>query len=1149
MSIEEMLINSVKLISLNNINKLFNTLSNDTLKNPKEINYLLDILEQDYIRLIKQNKNKSNITFNEIENEEDYNYYVYGIHLKVINSIRDALKKSKYRNITNFVRNEIRSITNKCNSINKITINKPKKSTNRSKRAKKDDLEDYVDDSDEDVSDDEYSDDELNDDSPYEPYNGNGGGGGSSDDLDNTNPKKRKMPPMKTPNMSITGTNYIYQLYRGKEEKLEGETVRYYKDLPEKQQTELYNKLKTVNEYHDTNEPILFKIANLDLPVDQRNHIMKNYITANTSRGEQKLKQWIDNVLQIPFGIYKGTNISSLKPKKVKNFINNLQVEMDNAVWGHDEAKRLIIQIMGQQIRNPKSRASVLAIHGPPGNGKCFKLDTPILMYDGTTKKVQDVSIDDKVMGDDSMPRRVLSLGRGTDYMYEINEYNGSTYTVNSEHILCLKVVGLNCVKMYNNLFRVEYFNKKTYKMLYETYNNIFDATDKLYYLLDAEVGDSVIEITVNDYLNLPTNIKKGLRGYRTDVIFKSKPVLCDPYIIGYWLGDDKVRDTLLETNNKNINNYIDNFFKVNQFNDTIMYYNLSETKYIPSEYKINDRNIRLKLLAGLIDSTGYYNYSKKLYYVSTVYDRLNDDIVYLCRSLGFRVRSNYNDQYKKYNIQISGKYLKDIPILCNRKRYISTNSFEPENNLYKIDVRYVEYGNYYGFTLDGNNRFLLGDFTVTHNTSVIKEGIAKAMNKPFVFISLGGATDSSFLDGHSYTYEGSIYGRIMNGLITAKCMDPIIYFDELDKISKTHKGDEITNMLVHLTDPAQNSHFRDKYFHGIDIDLSRATMIFSFNDISNVNPILLDRITTVETKHLLPNQKIHIAKNYLCPVIFKDMGLLENSIVFSDEIIGYMIEKYTCEGGVRKLKSLLYNIIREFNIANLTNDRINDETIHFPLNVKLEHIKHFLKDKREITPEKIHQTSSVGVINGLYASSSGSYGGIIPIEILWTPSNSPFDIKATGNLEKVIKESTQVALTLAYSKLDEDAKEHISKESKTRSQGFHVHMADGATSKDGPSAGTALTVALYSLLVGRKIRNDIAITGEITLKGNVTAIGGLDNKLEGAKKAGVKLVLYPLENDKDVQKIKIRNPNLIDDNFKVIAIETINEALKYSLL
>jgi ATP-dependent Lon protease len=202
-----------------------------------------------------------------------------------------------------------------------------------------------------------------------------------------------------------------------------------------------------------------------------------------------------------------------------------------------------------------------------------------------------------------------------------------------------------------------------------------------------------------------------------------------------------------------------------------------------------------------------------------------------------------------------------------------------------------------------------------------------------------------------------------------------------------------------------------------------------------------------------------------------------------------------------------------------------------------------------EIEPEKIHKEPKVGVINGLYATSSGSYGGVLPIEILWTPTSSPLEFKTTGNLEKVIKESTQVASTLAFNRLDVNVRNKLLKELKENPQGFHIHMADGSTSKDGPSAGTALTVALYSMLTNKKIKNDVAITGEITLQGNVTAIGGLDNKLEGAKKAGIKLVLCPLENEKHLIKIKERNPTLIDDSFKVITIETVEEAFKYSFV
>ena len=429
--------------------------------------------------------------------------------------------------------------------------------------------------------------------------------------------------------------------------------------------------------------------------------------------------------------------------------------------------------------------------------------------------------------------------------------------------------------------------------------------------------------------------------------------------------------------------------------------------------------------------------------------------------------------------------------------------------------------------------------------SSLIKEGISKAMDRPFIFISLGGATDASFLEGHSYTYEGSIYGRIMDGLITSKCMNPIIYFDELDKISKTLKGEEITNILIHLTDPVQNTQFRDKFFHGINIDLSRATMIFSYNDPYLVNPILMDRITSIETKYLIISQKIHIAQNYLLPNIISDIGLNKNDVIINDDIIKYIINNYTIEGGVRKLKSLLYNIVREINIANLTNETINNEPIVFPFTINFDNLKVIFKNKQEITPERINENDKCGVINGMYATSNGN-GGILPIQVLWMPSSTPLEIKATGNLQLVIKESTQVALTLAFNYLTKEEQDDILKQSV---KGIHIHCPDGSVSKDGPSAGTAITVALYSLFTNKKIKKDIAITGEINLQGDVSAIGGLESKIEGAKKAGVKLVLYPKENEKDIILIKERNPTLLDDSIQIISIDNIAQALIHSFV
>lgn len=444
----------------------------------------------------------------------------------------------------------------------------------------------------------------------------------------------------------------------------------------------------------------------------------------------------------------------------------------------------------------------------------------------------------------------------------------------------------------------------------------------------------------------------------------------------------------------------------------------------------------------------------------------------------------------------------------------------------------------------------VLGIYGIRGNgkTTLIKEGIAKAMNKPFVFISLGGASDASFLEGHSYTYEGSIYGRIANGIMEAGCMNPIIYFDELDKISKTHKGDEITNMLIHLMDPVQNSHFNDKYFFGLDIDLSRCTFIFSFNNPENVDPILLDRITCVQTKYLLPSQKLFIGENYLMKGILKDIGLKESDIIFDNNLINLIVNDYTREGGVRKLKSLLYEICREINIHQLTGKKLCKEVVKYPYKVNKKIVRKILKDNYRVSKETIHKLPKRGVVNGLYAGSLGM-GGVLPIETLFYPSSKLLEIKATGSLQKVIKESIEVACSLAWNKIGVERQKLWLKEWKKYPQGFHIHCPEGAVPKDGPSAGAALTLVFYSMMMDKKINNEVAMTGEINLQGEVLKIGGLEEKLTGAKNAGIKKALVPRDNEEDLKKIKVRNETLLDDEFKVVIVDTIDDVIREALV
>lgn len=426
--------------------------------------------------------------------------------------------------------------------------------------------------------------------------------------------------------------------------------------------------------------------------------------------------------------------------------------------------------------------------------------------------------------------------------------------------------------------------------------------------------------------------------------------------------------------------------------------------------------------------------------------------------------------------------------------------------------------------------------------TVLIEQGICKVLGRPFISISLGGASDASFLEGHSFTYEGSIPGKVAEAIIQAKCMNPVFYFDELDKVSNTHKGQEIINLLVHLIDPSQNNHFRDKYFHGISLDLSRATFIFSFNDASLINHILLDRITVVKTEGLDLEQKIIVTKKYLIPSIEKEIGLNIDSLKISDKYISYLVQTFTFVGGVRKLKEILFHLARELNIYNLTKIKINNKKVIFPYTIEMEDIQELTKDYRKIKPTLIHNEPKIGVVNGMWANAYG-VGGVLPIEIVTFPSNQAFTIKKTGSLKKVIQESIEVALSVAWNKLDDSIKKFWTDHWKNHCEGFHVHCPEGAVPKDGPSAGTALSLAFYSLLSKQTIPNTISITGEINLRGNVTAIGGLREKISGCKQAGVKTIFYPSENETDLEKIRYKTPEVLD-NVELISLDNFDDLL-----
>lgn len=438
---------------------------------------------------------------------------------------------------------------------------------------------------------------------------------------------------------------------------------------------------------------------------------------------------------------------------------------------------------------------------------------------------------------------------------------------------------------------------------------------------------------------------------------------------------------------------------------------------------------------------------------------------------------------------------------------------------------------------------------------TLLAKSVSKALNIPFAEITLGGQNDGEILHGHGYTYSGSQPGLIIKKMVEMGKPRCILYFDELDKACSKHGSiNEITSILIHLTDPNMNKTFQDRFFQGVDFPLDKVIMIFSYNDASLVDPILLDRLKQIEVSAYTTNDKIKIVKEFIIPEIAESVGLLKESwININDELIEFIIENYTNEAGVRSIKRKIEQIFLTLNLDKIykNNEFKNGSIKQITKDIIIRILE---KPKNENTI--IHNKPSVGIISGLYATASGD-GGIIPIQIFnnFSPNTNFYEIKLTGKQGDVMKESVHCSLTAAIDYI----RRHINKYPDVKNvddhmisnfkYGFHIHAPSTSTPKDGPSAGCAFTSAFISRILGKPIRNDIAMTGEVELTGKITKIGGLNFKLIGAKKAGVKLVFVPKENEKDLEDIKNKYPLLVDDNFQVKIFEYIDDIIDDILL
>lgn len=387
--------------------------------------------------------------------------------------------------------------------------------------------------------------------------------------------------------------------------------------------------------------------------------------------------------------------------------------------------------------------------------------------------------------------------------------------------------------------------------------------------------------------------------------------------------------------------------------------------------------------------------------------------------------------------------------------------------------------------------------------TSLVKS-IADAMGRKFVRVSLGGVRDEAEIRGHRRTYIGSMPGKLIKAMKDAGTKNPVILLDEIDKMSNDYKGDPASAMLEVL-DPEQNSHFEDHYVD-MPFDLSKVFFVATANDLRNVSPPLRDRMEIINISSYTEFEKLHIAKKYLIKQAKEENGLKDYDIHIPDSVIMKIIDEYTREAGVRNLKREIITLCRK-----IAREVVEQKKKKFT--IKSSSLEKLL-GKPKFRPEKAKEKQpKQGVVNGLAWTSVGG----VTLEVQGVSIPGKGEISLTGTLGNVMKESAQVAFTYVKANLD---KYKLENPEFFEKKNIHLHFPEGATPKDGPSAGITIVTAILSVLTGRQVRQDIAMTGEVTITGDVLAIGGVKEKVIGAHRAGIREVILPDDNRMDESDI-----------------------------
>ena len=522
-------------------------------------------------------------------------------------------------------------------------------------------------------------------------------------------------------------------------------------------------------------------------------------------------------------------------------------------------------------------------------------------------------------------------------------------------------------------------------------------------------------------------------------------------------------------------------------------------------------------------DAEEFESALKKLKAPKEVKEKLQKEIKRFKSSLNSPAESGVIRTYIETLLEMPwDKSARDIHDIAYARKVLDEDHY----GLEQVKERILEFLAVRALTKKGDSPILcLAGPPGTGKTSIAKS-LARAMKKPFVRISLGGVRDEAEIRGHRKTYVGAMPGRIAAGIRSAGVKNPVMLLDEIDKVSTDYKGDTFS-ALLEVLDSEQNSKFRDHYLE-VPLDLSEVMFITTANTLQTIPRPLLDRMEIIEITSYTENEKLHIAEEHLIPKQLEKNGLKAGQLTFSRHAVWKMARNYTKEAGVRQLEREIGNVCRKAAKEILTTDKkkisVTDRNLHKFLG------------KEKYSYQMANPAPEVGIVRGLAWTSVG--GDTLQIEVNIMPGTG--DIMLTGQMGDVMKESatTGISYIRSISRQYGIADDFFAKHD------IHIHIPEGAVPKDGPSAGITMATAMFSAVTGKKVRADLAMTGEITLRGRVLPIGGLKEKLLAAKSAGIKTVLVPKENAADVEELSSE----ITKGLEIIPVESMEEVLKEAL-